>query len=290
MKNKKWPTVILVIVFTAGLCIFLYPTVSNFLNRLNQSRVIQNYEDEVSRLNKDEYNAIIDEAREYNAAYAFNSFAYTEDMENGTELYRSTLDISGGVMGYLKIDKLELRLPIYHGTSASVLQSGLGHLPMTSLPIGGESTHAVLSGHSGLPSAELLTKLDRMRIGDIFYICVLNDVLAYEVKDINTVLPDQLDLLSIEQGADKVSLVTCTPYGINTHRLIVTGYRIPYEETIVQQYRAGSDASVISPKAVAFYFGVPVSLVVIFIILIRFSVKKRRKTSVKGGKSDEADQ
>ena len=287
MKTKRWPTVILVVVFIIGLGIFLYPTVSNFLNRINQSRVIKNYEDRVAGMSHEEYNALIDQARAYNEEYAFNSFAYDEFMEEGTELYRRTLNVSGGVMGYLKIDKLDLRLPIYHGTSASVLQSGLGHLPMTSLPVGGESTHAVLSGHSGLPSAELLTDLDRMRIGDIFYICVLNEIYAYEVKEINTVLPDELDLLAIEEGADKVSLITCTPYGINTHRLIVTGYRIPYEETIVQQYRAGADAEVISQRTVAFYVGTPAALVVILIILIHYGVKRRRG---KGGKSGEDEE
>ena len=282
MKNKIWPIVILVIIFIVGLCIFLYPTVSNLLNQHSQSRVIENYEEQVAVLNDDDYQDILDDAHEYNSVYVKNMFCYTEDSETGTELYRKTLDIGGGVMGYLKIDKIDLRLPIYHGTSDSVLVSGLGHMPMTSLPVGGEGTHAVLSGHSGLPSAELLTKLDQMEIGDTFYICVLGEILAYEVKEINTVLPDDMNILSIDEKEDKVSLVTCTPYGINTHRLVVTGYRIPYEDTVDQQDKAEAELS--SPSTVVFYICVPVLLIIILVILINFRVKNRQR---RGVKSDE---
>ncbi len=284
MKKKNIPTVILIVVFAVGLCVFLYPTVSNLLSRFRQTRVIEDYDAAVAALDTTDMDRMLDEARAYNEQYAKNAFSYREDVENGTELYRNTLNIRNGVMGRLKIDKLDVNLPIYHGTSASVLQSGIGHLPMTSLPVGGEGTHAVLSGHRGLPSAELLSKLDRMENGDIFYIYILNEVLAYEVKEIRTVLPSELDSLSIDPHADKVSLVTCTPYGINTHRLIVTGYRIPYEDTIVEQYRAGADALLISPRAVAFYVGVPVFLLVILIILLRYRRKSKKR---KGVKSDE---
>lgn len=274
MKKKNIPTVILIAVFVIGLCVFLYPSVSNLLNKVHQSRAIEDYEAAVSTLSNAEYEQMLEDAREYNRTYAKNNFAVTDDAVDGTPLYRSTLDVDNGVMGRLKIDKLDVNLPIYHGTSASVLQAGVGHLPMTSLPVGGESTHAVLSGHRGLPSAQLLSKLDRMEKGDIFYIYVLNEVLAYEVKEIETVLPDELDSLTIREGEDMVSLVTCTPYAINTHRLIVTGFRIPYEDTIVEKYKAGADALVLRPSHVAFYIGVPVFLTVILILLIRY----RRKT------------
>ena len=286
MKKKNWPAVILITVFFIGLCIFLYPTVGNLLNKLNQSRVIENYEKQVTKLDNADYQKKLDEACEYNRLYAKNSFSYNKESETGSDLYRKTLDMGGGVMGYLKIDKLNLRLPIYHGTSSTVLQSGLGHMPMTSLPVGGEGTHAVLSGHSGLPSAELLTKLDQIETGDIFYICVLDEILAYEVRDINTIMPYELDVLSIDQREDKVSLVTCTPYGINTHRLVVTGYRIPYKDNFAEHDK--ETAKNISLQTIVLCICVPLFLIII-VILIRFRMKNRKKGIAKNDEKVNRD-
>lgn len=225
-KTKGLSTVFLVVLFFAGLSLLLYPTVSNFLNTRNHSQTIASYAQNVNNLNEEKYAQIREDAINYNEALLSraNQYALSEDL---LVRYDELLDLSGtGVMGYVEIPCIDCTLPIYHGTDESVLQVAAGHLEWTSLPIGGESTHSVISGHRGLPSAELLTHIDRLEIGNVFYIHVLDEVLKYRVDDIAVVEPEDTSRLRIVDGQDYVTLVTCTPYGINSHRLLVRGTRV----------------------------------------------------------------
>ena len=232
MKNKagkrgrRASTLALVLVFLLGLCLVLYPTVSDFLNGLNQSRAIAGYEKAVGSMDRSRYDEMLRAARAYNERLRQNPARFTPT-EQDLEEYNSLLDVSGsGVMAYVEIPKLNTKLPVYHGTDDTVLQIAVGHIVGSSLPVGGPGTHAVLSGHRGLPSAKLFTDLDKMKLGDTFQIHVLGDTLSYEVDQILTVLPEEMDALAIEDGEDMCTLVTCTPYGVNTHRLLVRGRRV----------------------------------------------------------------
>ena len=216
-----------------GLDVLFYPQLSNYINEKNQNRVISTYEQKVAQLSTEDYSAYLTAAQAYNAALAksgakiSDAFTAGEEDTNRTGDYWSLLKLdSTGVMGYLVIDKIKVNLPVYHGTDASVLDIGVGHLQGSSLPVGGESTHAVVSAHTGLPSAELFTKLDQLAVGDTFAVHILGSTLTYQVDQILTVLPDEVDALSIVPGKDYMTLVTCTPYGINSHRLLVRGVRI----------------------------------------------------------------
>lgn len=230
-----------------GLCILLYPQMSNYINVKNQTRAIDTYESSVSTLDYKDYSSFLQAARDYNTRLAAGSatvkdaFSQGANDESRTGEYWSLLDIDGdGVMGYIEVEKINVRLPIYHGTGEDVLSVGVGHLQGSSLPVGGDGTHAVLSAHTGLPSAELFTDLDQLQLGDTFTLKILGDTLTYQVDQILTVLPEDVDALAIVPGQDYVTLVTCTPYGINTHRLLVRGTRIPnpaedYSETTISQ-------------------------------------------------------
>lgn len=229
--------VFLVILF-AGLAVLLYPTVSNYINERNQSRVISSYDDNLTALSAADYTAYLDPAQTYNAELAasgisaHDAFSSGEDDTDRTGAYWSLLDLDGtGVMGYIVIDKIDLKLPIYHGTDEAVLAAGVGHLQGSSLPVGGNSTHAVLSAHTGLPSAEYFTDIDQLEPGDTFELHIFGEELTYGVDQILTVLPDELDTLAVVPGEDHVTLVTCTPYGVNTHRLLVRGTRVENTET-----------------------------------------------------------
>jgi len=232
-KKSKLNTVInifLVLILLAGLSLLLYPTFSDLWNSTRQSKAISSYAKEVAKLTKEDYTKLWEDARAYNAGILerYNLYLPSEEEE---ATYQELLNISeNGIMAYIDIPKINIKLPIYHGTSESVLQVAIGHIEWSSLPIGGESTHCIVSGHRGLPSAKLFTDLDEMVVGDQFYIHVLDQTLAYEVDQINIVLPEELENLMIEEGQDYVTLVTCTPYGINTHRMLVRGHRIDYEE------------------------------------------------------------
>lgn len=231
--KKKLPTIILICVFFIGLGLMLYPVVSNLVNRAHQTYAIDSYNRQIAKMSKKDFQSILKDARSYNLTITANEFPRNQSDLDGNNDYQAAINPSGnGMIGYLKIDSIKLRMPIYHTTKESVLQVGVGHIPTTSLPVGGKSTHAVLTGHRGLPSAKLFTDLDKVKIGDVFYIYVLNDILAYKVDQIKTVLPENTSDLEIVQGKDYVSLVTCTPYGINTHRLVVRGERVPYESTV----------------------------------------------------------
>lgn len=221
-----------------GLAILLYPTISNFLIEQNASRMIESYDDAVEALSEEERQAILDEAHAYNAALAARAGAgsageaQSASPGEGAELlerYEEVLDLNGnGMMGYISIPGIEVTLPIYHGVEEQVLQEAVGHIEGTSLPVGGMATHAVLSGHRGLPSAKLFTDLDQMQEGELFFIRVLDETFAYQVDGIETVLPDETSSLAIRAGEDRVTLVTCTPYGINSHRLLVHAHAVPY--------------------------------------------------------------
>ena len=228
MKKKKdnYITLLLFLILLAGLSLLLYPSVSDYWNSLHQTRAIATYAEEVANLNQDQYDEIWAAAESYNASLTDRVNAY-QLSDAQKEEYQQLLNVSGlGVMGYIEIPEIDVSLPIYHGTEDPVLQVAVGHLEWTSLPVGGESTHCVLSGHRGLPSAKLFTNLDKLREGDTFLLRVLDEILTYEVDQILIVEPQDTAALEIVEGQDYCTLVTCTPYGINTHRLLVRGHRI----------------------------------------------------------------
>lgn len=237
MKKKLTGVVLPALLFLAGLAVLLYPSFSDLWNQRRQESMIGTYVETVAQLTKEDHSALRQAAQEYNAGLdgTFHD-AFIADRIGQDDPYWSLLDPDGsGVMGYIEIPKISVRLPVYHGTGEDALQRGIGHLAGTSLPVGGAGTHCVLSGHRGLPTALLFTDLDRLISGDRFYLHVLDETLAYEVDRIAVVEPTEVSDLLPESGADYVTLVTCTPYGVNTHRLLVRGHRVPYvpEETPV---------------------------------------------------------
>ena len=258
-KKKKgggFTTFLLVLIFVAGLSLMLYPTFSNYWNSLHQTRVIASYSEEVANMNDEEYTEIWQAARDYNNEILSrrNPYVLPDEMR---ATYEALLNIGGsGIMGYVEIPSIEVTLPIYHGTSDAVLQVASGHLEWTSLPVGGSSTHTVLSGHRGLPSAKLFTDLDELREGDVFMLRVLDEVLTYEVDQILIVLPTDTENLQIVGGKDYCTLTTCTPYGINTHRMLVRGHRIETEEQQVMFVRVAADAVRVEPMVVAAIVGI----------------------------------
>lgn len=228
--------IIRLLVLVVAFAVLLYPTVSSYVNEKNGSKVVSNYDAESVRLSNAEKEQMLEDARAYNKEMLSNIDLIDPFSQGETSVdarYESLLNMDGsGMMGYIRIPKIKVEIPIYHGTSESVLQAGVGHFWGTSLPVGGESTHTVLTGHRGLPTKTLFTNMDKLVKGDVFYIKVLDETLAYKVDQILTVLPEETDALSIVPGQDYATLVTCTPYAINTHRLLVRGHRIPYEEAV----------------------------------------------------------
>ena len=241
MKKEKRITdkitlIVSILFILIGTIIFLYPTISNYLAEKNQVEIIREYEEMVVQINENQINQEMQKAQTYNENLSGEPVhdPFVEGSgyalpENYTEVLNLAKD---GVMAYIEIPKISVYLPIYHGTSNEVLEKGVGHIQSTSIPIGGISTHSVLTGHTGLPSAELFTRLDELVVGDIFYIHVLNEVLTYKIYETKVILPDEIDELQITSGRDLVTLVTCTPYGVNTHRLLVKAERTEYEEYI----------------------------------------------------------
>ena len=224
--KKHLPTLCMVLVFVVGLSLLLYPTISDYWNSFHQTQVISGYGDSVARLDEISYDYVWQAARQYNAdlLQEDNRFFPTEDMH---ERYLSLLNVAGnGVMGFIEIPELSVRLPIYHSTDEAVLQVAVGHIEGSSLPVGGAGTHCLLSGHRGLPSAKLFSSLDQMAVGDVFMLHVLDETLTYEVDQILVVEPGDVSALELDPLADLCTLVTCTPYGINSHRLLVRGHRI----------------------------------------------------------------
>lgn len=284
MKKKKrnWITPFLILILLVGLSLLLYPTVSDYWNSFHQSRAIASYAEDVAKLDTVQYDDLWKAAKKYNEALAKGDINYVLKDEQ-KEKYESLLNVSGtGVMGYIEIPSINCSLPIYHGTDEAALQIAVGHLEWTSLPTGGESTHCVLSGHRGLPSAKLFTDLDRLVEGDIFVLRVLDEVLTYEVDQILIVEPEETEDLQIEKGKDYCTLVTCTPYGINTHRLLVRGHRIEnLEESGI--VRVTADAIQIQPLFVAPIVAIPMLLVLLIILLL----PKKKKDNSGGGYNEE---
>lgn len=234
--SKRVRDILPILVILAGLLVLLYPTISNYLVEKNASRAVASYDATAVDMGQEQREQMLADARAYNDALAASSGASPQAPEGGepaqvgeTLAYEDLLNLNGdGMMGYIIIPKMNVELPIYHTVEERVLQSGVGHMESSSLPVGGPSTHAALSGHRGLPSAKLFTDLDQMEVGDQFFIKVLGETLAYEVHDVETVLPTETESLAIQQGQDLVTLITCTPYGINSHRLLVHAHRVPY--------------------------------------------------------------
>lgn len=273
-KNNNWTTVFLVLLLLAGVSLLLYPSLSDYWNSMHQTRAIASYAETVSQLDTAQYDEMWKAAQDYNRSLAQRetAFALTDEQKAA---YESLLDVSGlGVMGYIEIPEIDCSLPIYHGTEESVLQVAVGHLEWSSLPVGGEGTHCVLSGHRGLPSAKLFTNLDKLAVGDTFLLRVLDEVLTYEVDQILIVEPEQVDALGIVPGEDYCTLVTCTPYGINTHRLLVRGYRVENTPEAARMH-VTADATQFDPLLVAPVLAIPVLLILLMILLVP---KRRRKS------------
>ena len=280
-KGNHLITILLVLIFLLGLSLLLYPSVSDYWNSKHQTRAIAVYSEEVSGLDEDQYQALWEAAAAYNASLLERDNAYllTEEQKAA---YEQLLNVSGlGIMGYIEIPSIDCSLPIYHGTEESVLQIAIGHLEWTSLPVGGESTHCVLSGHRGLPSAKLFTNLDKLQEGDVFLLRVLDEVLTYEVDQILIVEPQETGALRIVEGEDLCTLVTCTPYGINTHRLLVRGHRIENAPE-ARLVRVTADAVQIEPLLVAPIVALPMLLLLLILLLL-----PKRPKNDNGGYADE---
>lgn len=255
-----------------GVVLLLYPTVSEHINAMHQSRAIQAYNRIAESMSDEQHDQLIRAANDYNSRLASTqgAFFHPELVEG----YYDTLDITGtGIMGYITIEKIKVELPIYHSVDDDVLQIAAGHLPGTSLPVGGVGTHSVMSGHRGLPGARLFTDLDKMEIGDVFHITVLSDVLTYQVDQIKTVKPYEVDDLAISPREDYCTLFTCTPYGINTHRLLVRGRRIETAEEM--KVYVANDGFMVSPVIVATVIAAPVLLILFTVIMIGGGKKRR---------------
>ena len=265
MKQNKIG-LILVLMLLIGVCGLLYPSVSQYWNSKTQTRAIENYEEILNSLNPAEFEAYLKEAEDYNTALAELSSPLT-DYRQLTN-YNQILNVSGsGVMGYISIPKLGVEIPLYHSVSAEVLNVACGHLEGTSLPVGGEDTHCVLSAHRGLPHAKLFTELDKMELGDTFQITVLNQTVTYQVDQIKVVRPDESGDIQIIEGQDLCTLLTCTPYGINSHRLLVRGTRIENAKPIlyVTSNAFKIDSLVATPAVAA-----PILFVLFIVLMVKY--------------------
>lgn len=286
--KKKASNLIFVLLFLIGLSLLLYPFISNEWNTYRQSRLISTYDEVVA---EQEEEGTIDYSSEWDKAHAYNeallpsilpdSFAIAAASDEPDEVYMSCLNLTGdGIMGYVEIPKIEIKIPIYHTVSEEVLAKAAGHLEGSSLPAGGPSTHAVISAHRGLPSAALFTDLDKLKEGDHFLIKVLDDVLCYEVDLISTVEPTETDALSVTEGEDLVTLLTCTPYGVNTHRLLVKGHRVPYvEEVVYEEELSFTEQSLHTNYLLWVFVGLAVTGAFILILFIR--ERKLRRSLIK---------
>ncbi len=275
--KKHLPTIIIGLIFVVGVCVLLYPTFASWWNGQRQSRAVATYEQAVEQMPQTDYSELYEAAKAYNEKLYRMGSADTIPRPDLIEGYEDALRVSGtSVMGYVTIDKINVNLPIYHGTSDSSLSAGAGHLEGTSLPIGGENTHCVISGHRGLPSARMFTDLDKLDIGDTFQLHVLGDTLAYEIDQIVTVLPTEIEELYIHKGEDLCTLMTCTPYGINTHRLLLRGHRIPYEEE--EEETAATASSNGSNRIIIIIVIVAGAVILIFLLsqlLVTLAQKKK---------------
>ena len=281
---------LLTVVMTAGLLVgiflLLYPSVANYWNSFHQSRAIASYTETVTNMSKEDYDRILKSAREYNKRLAETGIKWMmTDAEK--EEYNKELAIDdSGIMGFVSVPKFHIRVPIYHGTDEEVLQTAIGHLEGTSLPVGGKSTHCAISGHRGLPSARLFTDIDKIREGDTWTVTVLNETLTYECDQIRIVLPEDLSDLKIEEGKDLFTLITCTPYGVNTHRLLVRGHRVPNANGSAD---VTADAIQIEPIYIAPFLAIPLLFILLLYVLISTSAKNRKKRDLKEEYMNEND-
>lgn len=266
MKNHR-STILLILILLIGLSLMLYPSFADWWNSFHSSRAIASYVEQVVNIDDAQYEELWNTAWDYNQSLLHrpNDFLLSDEQQ---EIYKSLLDIGGnGIMGYIEIPVIDVMLPIYHGTKESVLQIAVGHLDWTSLPVGGAGSHCVVSGHRGLPSARLFTDLDKLEVGDVFMLHVLNEILTYEIDQILIVEPQDTDPLLIEPGKDLCTMITCTPYGINSHRMLVRGHRIESQEE-AKVIRITADAVRIEPLMVAPFVAVPILLVLLIILLL----------------------
>lgn len=282
-KSGSASTIILVAIFFVGLSVLLYPTVSDFWNEKRQSKAIVNYDDLIVNLTPEDYTKFFNEADSYNQKIKGMPSSYMNH-SNIAEEYYNILDVNGdGMMGYITIEKIKVQLPIYHGTSDKVLNSAVGHVEGSSLPVGGESTHTVLSAHRGLPSAKLFTNLDKVEVGDVFTIRILDRTITYQVDQVLIVLPHETEALNIVSGEDYCTLVTCTPYGINTHRMLVRGTRIENIEED-KQVNVITEAYQIDPLIVTPAVAAPMLGILLVVLLVKSSKtgKKKKQRNKKG--------
>lgn len=280
-KKGKGSLIALILIFAAGMGILLYPTFSDWWNSFHQTRAIASYVEQVAAMDTEELDRMWEEAEKYNERLRekTNRFLMSEEE---VEEYNSILDATGtGIMGYIDIPKIDVSLPVYHGTDEAVLQIAIGHIEGSSLPVGGPGTHCVVSGHRGLPSAKLFTDIDRLENGDRFLLQILDRTLAYEVDQIHIVLPDELQDLEIDANEDYCTLITCTPYGVNTHRLLVRGHRVKYVDT---DAHVTAEAMQFEPVIVAPLMAAPMLLILLILLLVitgRRNKKKRIAARVK---------
>lgn len=301
-ENKKNPkkkrgltsTIVLVAIFFIGLCVLLYPTISDFWNEKRQSKAIMNYDELIVDLTPEDFAEYFEKAEDYNRKLRRMNAPMSGYSALEKEYY-STLDINGdGMMGYVTIEKIKVQLPIYHGTSSKVLNSAVGHVEGSSLPIGGENTHAVLSAHRGLPSAKLFTNLDKVEVGDIFTVTILDRTITYQVDQIRVVLPNKTEDLQIQKGEDFCTLVTCTPYGINTHRMLVRGTRIENIEE-AKKINVITEAYLVDPFIVTPAVAAPMLGGLLIFLMVKSSKEKKlneakqREKAKNNGQSPEEE-
>lgn len=276
MKKGTWTNIFLILVLVTGLSLLLYPSFADYWNTLHQTRAIADYTDQLAQIDTVEYEKIWQDVAQYNEGILMRRNAFRLSEEEKLR-YEQLLNLSGkGIMGYIEIPSIDCTSPIYHGTEDTVLQIAIGHVEWTSLPGGGAGTHCVLSGHRGLPSARLFTDLDKMGVGDVFMLNILDQTLTYQVDQVKIVEPHVTEDLLIVEGEDYCTLVTCTPYGVNSHRMLVRGTRIEnLEEVKVRHVTA--DAVQIEPIIVAPLLAAPILLVLLVALLIPKPKKNRRK-------------
>lgn len=281
MKSKRpnIPTIIFIFVLIVGVSIMLYPVLISSINAERENKIIKEYSDKVKELREANYNYLFEEARKYNQSLTNDNIvdAFSKDNYEENEEYNKLLNINNdGVIGYIKIPKIDVNIPIYHGTNTKVLERGIGHFEKSSLPVGGDGTHSILSGHRGLPSSRLFSDLNQLQDGDLFYIYVLDQILAYKVDKISIVEPDDIENLKMEEGKDYVTLVTCTPYAINTHRLLVRGTRITYNE---EEFKSIKTNKKLSTSDITLIGGlVTVAIIIISSTVIIKKIKIYNKT------------
>ena len=283
--KKQIPNIIFGLIFVVGLCIFLYPSVSNYINSKHQSRAVSSYQEAIASIAEEDYNKLWNEAIKYNEELTQRPMSFKLTDEQLAQ-YNKILDPTGtGVIGTIEIENIGVNLPIYHGTEETVLQVGIGHLEGTSFPTGTTSTHVVLSGHRGLPSAKLFTDLDQMIVGDTFLLHIMNQTFAYQVDQINIVLPEETQDLAIVDGKEYVTLVTCTPYGVNTHRLLVRAKRVDYNEET--KLIVPADATRYNNMIVAPFIAAPMILLLFVIFLFQTRKPREKKGNNNEVKNEE---